>query len=91
MPVSITCTAARKRGRKLYLRFGDKTELEFESRQQAIEYCQTILDDTKARDFLRACMIAKAVREGAADSVIEQLAGKTATLDLTLVNVVRST
>jgi DNA-binding GntR family transcriptional regulator len=91
MPVSITCIAARKRGSKLYLRYSDKTELEFESRQQAIEYCQTILDDTKARDFLRACMLAKALRQGAAENVVEQLAGKVATLDLTLVNVVRST
>lgn len=89
MAVSVTCTVVNKRGEKYYVRFSDKTELEFESVTEAREYVQDILTDVRAKDILRAMILAKSLRPGAAANAVQNLPGMTATLDLTLANVVR--
>ena len=89
MPVSITCTAVNRRGSKYYVRWSDKTELEFESVAEARDYVRDILADVRSIDVLRAMVLAKALRPGAAANAVQNLPGTTATLDLTLTNVVR--
>jgi len=87
--VSLRCTAVNRIGDKHYVRFSDKTELEFVSVDQAREYVRDILDDVNVKEVLRAMMLAKALRPGAAASAVDNLSGTTATLNLTLSSVVR--
>ena len=89
MAVSITCRSVVQRGNKWYVSFSDKTELEFESAQQARDYCRDVLEDVRVKDVLRALMLAKAIRPGASGNAVTSLPGAVATLDLTLANVVR--
>lgn len=47
---SLTCTKVTKRNGKAYIRWSDKTELEFASLQDAKDYANSVVNDL---DFLR--------------------------------------
>lgn len=89
MAVSLTVTGSRVVNGRTYIRWSDKTEQEFDSLAEARAYVRDVLDDVRVKDLLRAIVIAKAVRPGAAGNAVASLPGTVATADLTIANVLR--
>lgn len=88
MAVSITCTKTVRQNGRAYIRFNDKSELEFSSIAEAVRYVRSVLD----KDVLKAILIAKALEASPDGSALASLEGRTCTADLTLAaNVVRVT
>jgi len=64
---------------------GLEEPLEFESRRQAREYLQSLLDDNAVKDLLRAIVIARGLRltqDGDSADDLDALDGKTITFNL---------
>jgi hypothetical protein len=89
MARSLTCTQTAIRNGKAYLRFSDKSELEFDSIQQARDYVRSVLDN---EDVLRAFFVLKALDIAVDGSALSQMEGKTITVNPSLAaNLVRLT
>lgn len=93
MAVSIQCRSVRRASGKIFIRWSDKTEQEFDSLEQIKDYVRERVQGDAAKDFLRAVAILKALRStpdmsGAAAA----LESRTMTLDESLAaNMVRFT
>lgn len=89
MAVSLTVTGVRTSNGRTYVRWSDKTEQEFDGVQAARDHVRDILDDVNMKELLRAIVIAKAVRPGAAANAVANLPGAVITADMTIANVIR--
>lgn len=91
MAIAVTCTGVRKLNGKVYVRWNDKTELEFSSLQEAKDYVREI-DRDEAKDILRRLALAKYLKADPNANNPNALIGRTVTLDLDLAaNIVRVT
>lgn len=92
MAVALTCRSVVRRGGKYYVRWSDKTELEFTALADVRAYIRDARDDGTGEDTLRVLLLARWLEQNPAGDNPALLAGRTITLDLTLAtNIVRVT
>lgn len=78
MPLrTIRCRQARSVGGTIYIRFSDKSELEFESRAEIRKWIRAQITD----DVMRAMALAKILEDAADGTPLNQCDGVRATLD----------
>lgn len=88
MAVAVTCTNVVRRNGITYVRFSDKTELEFQNLEEVREFIRSV----SSKDTLRAILLAKFLEVSPDGSNAAVMVGKTVTLDLSLAaNLVRLT
>lgn len=80
MAKSLTVTKVVRQNGKAYIRFSNKTELEFDSVQQAKDHVRSIID---SEELLMALAVARAIALADDGSAIQQLEGKVFTLNMT--------
>jgi hypothetical protein len=91
MAIAITCRDVRQIGGKVYVRFSDKTELEFLSLQEVKDYVREF-SGNEIRDLLKRIAIAKYLHVDPTGSNPSLLENKVITLDLDMAqNLVRIT
>lgn len=93
MAVAVTCRSVRRSNGRIYLRWSDKIEQDFDSLEQLKDWVRDRVQGEAAKEFLRAVGILKALRT-TPDLALAAVAleGKTVTLDEALVsNMVRFT
>lgn len=83
MAMTVTCKGVTSIKGKHYVRWTDKTEMEFASLAEAKEYVQQFAGD-RGRDILRAMLLAKYLESDPTGANPALLAGKAITLDLSL-------
>lgn len=83
MARSVTCNKVNRRGAKVYIRWSDGDELEFNNLQDAKDFCQPLADDP---DLLKRLFIAAFLLRNPDGSNVAIIEGRTMTLDLTAAN-----
>lgn len=92
MAASITCRSIRRVDGKIYVRWSDKSEWEFESLAQMRRELRNMLDDGAVQDVLKSILLAKPLAANPDGSTLANAVNRTATIDLSLAaNLVRQT
>lgn len=95
MAVSVSVTGVVRKHGRIYVRFDDGEEYEFQSRAEARDHCRSVMNDVAAKVLLKAMLIARGLRITAdADALddLDLIVGRTATFNRIAVNnVVRIT
>ena len=78
----LTVRKVTRRAGKIYVRWSDKTEQEFDSLAQLRETVRDALQDGGLRDMMRTLLLASAMKAANDGSLLQSLEGKTISMDL---------
>lgn len=79
---ALTVRKVTRRAGKIWVRWSDKTEQEFDSLQQLREEVRGALQDGGLRDMMRTLLLAHAMRQASDGSLLQSLEGKTIDMDI---------
>lgn len=93
MAIAVTCRSVRRANGRIYIRWDDGSEQEFQSLQQLNDWIRSTVEGEAAKDFLRAVAVLKARRASPdMSTAAAALENKTITLDESVAsNLVRLT
>ena len=86
---ALTVRKVTRRAGKIWVRWSDKTEQEFDSLQQLREEVRGALQDGGLRDMMRTLLLANCIRQASDGSLLQSLEGKTIEMDIAPVLQVR--
>lgn len=78
----LTVRKVTRRAGKIYVRWSDKTEQEFDSLAQLRETVRDAIQDGGLRDMMRTLLLASAIKSASDGSLLQSLEGKTISMDL---------
>lgn len=78
----LTVRKVTRRAGKVYVRWSDKTEQEFESLAQLRETVRDAIQDGGLRDMMRTLLLAHSIKSANDGSLLQSLEGKTISMDL---------
>lgn len=79
---ALTVRKVTRRAGKIWVRWSDKTEQEFDSLQQLREEVRGALQDGGLRDMMRTLLLANCIRQANDGSLLQSLEGKTIDMDI---------
>jgi hypothetical protein len=78
----LTVRKVTRRAGKIYIRWSDKTEQEFESLAQIRDDIKGAIQDNGLKDIMRLLLLASAMKSANDGSLLASLEGKTISMDL---------
>lgn len=78
----LTVRKVTRRAGKIYIRWSDKTEQEFESLAQLRDEVRGAIQDGGLKDIMRTLLLASAIKSANDGSLLQGLEGKTISMDL---------
>jgi hypothetical protein len=78
----LTVRKVTRRAGKIYVRWSDKTEQEFDSLAQVREAVRNVLQDGGLRDIMRTLLLASVMKNSTDGSLLQSLEGKTIRMEL---------